>query len=169
MSTSAGIPCMWMRGGTSKGGYFLAEDLPVAIAERDAFLLAVMGSPDPRQIDGIGGADPLTSKVAVVRKSARANVDVDYLFLQVFVDRAIVSDAQACGNILAGVFHEDAHVGRVAARLDQAALDGERADAGKDVAAVLRVGDDRPVDEDLQEQIVDVDPVALRLLHHGDL
>jgi 4-oxalomesaconate tautomerase len=59
---------MWMRGGTSKGGYFLASDLPADIAERDAFLLRVMGSPDPRQIDGMGGADPLTSKVAVVRK-----------------------------------------------------------------------------------------------------
>jgi 4-oxalomesaconate tautomerase len=62
-----------------------------------------MGSPDPRQIDGLGGADPLTSKVAVVRPSARPGVDVDYLFLQVFVDKAIVTDAQNCGNILAGV------------------------------------------------------------------
>lgn len=96
-------PVMWMRGGTSKGGYFLASDLPPDTAERDAFLLAVMGSPDPRQIDGMGGADPLTSKVAVVKKSEREGVDVDYLFLQVFVDQAIVSDAQNCGNILAGV------------------------------------------------------------------
>ena len=95
--------CMWMRGGTSKGGYFLKDDLPTDIAERDAFLLGVMGSPDPRQIDGMGGADPLTSKVAVISKSERDGVDVDYLFLQVFVDEAIVSDAQNCGNILAGV------------------------------------------------------------------
>ena len=94
---------MWMRGGTSKGGYFLADDLPQDVAERDRFLLAVMGSPDPRQIDGMGGADPLTSKVAVVKKSARDGIDVDYLFLQVFVDQAIVTDAQNCGNILAGV------------------------------------------------------------------
>ena len=96
-------PCLWMRGGTSKGGYFLSHDLPTDTAARDAFLLAVMGSPDPRQIDGMGGADPLTSKVAVVQKSVRDGVDVDYLFLQVFVDQAIVSDAQNCGNILAGV------------------------------------------------------------------
>ena len=96
-------PCMWMRGGTSKGGYFLKADLPADTASRDKFLLAAMGSPDPRQIDGMGGADPLTSKVAVVAKSARAGIDVDYLFLQVFVDQAIVSDAQNCGNILAGV------------------------------------------------------------------
>jgi 4-oxalomesaconate tautomerase len=95
-----GVPCMWMRGGTSKGGYFLASDLP---ADRDAFLLRAMGSPDRRQIDGMGGADPLTSKVAVVKRSERPDVDVDYLFLQVFVDQPIVTDAQNCGNILAGV------------------------------------------------------------------
>jgi len=94
---------MWMRGGTSKGGYFLRDDLPTDPAARDALLLGIMGSPDPRQIDGMGGADPLTSKVALVSKSARAGIDVDYLFLQVFVDQAIVSDAQNCGNILAGV------------------------------------------------------------------
>jgi 4-oxalomesaconate tautomerase len=94
---------MWMRGGTSKGGYFLADDLPQDTGQRDAFLLRVMGSPDARQIDGLGGADPLTSKVAVVRRSARPGVDVDYLFLQVFVDKPIVTDSQNCGNILAGI------------------------------------------------------------------
>ena len=96
-------PVMWMRGGTSKGGYFLKSDLPADTEARDAFLLGVMGSPDPRQIDGMGGADPLTSKVAVVAKSDREGIDVDYLFLQVFVDQAIVSDQQNCGNILAGI------------------------------------------------------------------
>ena len=100
---SDGVRCMWMRGGTSKGGYFLAGDLPADTAARDAFLLRVMGSPDPRQIDGMGGSDPLTSKVAVVKKSEREGVDVDYLFLQVFVDQPIVTDSQNCGNILAGV------------------------------------------------------------------
>ncbi len=100
---SEGIRCMWMRGGTSKGGYFLASELPVDPDTRDAFLLRVMGSPDPRQIDGMGGADPLTSKVAVVKPSKRRGVDVDYLFLQVFVDRPTVTDAQNCGNILAAV------------------------------------------------------------------
>jgi 4-oxalomesaconate tautomerase len=98
-----GIRCMWMRGGTSKGGYFLKEELPTNVSERDAFLLRIMGSPDPNQIDGMGGADPLTSKVAIVSKSVREGVDVDYLFLQVFVDQAIVTDAQNCGNILAGI------------------------------------------------------------------
>jgi 4-oxalomesaconate tautomerase len=100
---SDGVRAMWMRGGTSKGGYFLAEDLPADIAQRDAFLLRVMGSPDAKQIDGMGGANPLTSKVAVISRSARPGVDVDYLFLQVFVDQAIVTDAQNCGNILAGI------------------------------------------------------------------
>jgi 4-oxalomesaconate tautomerase len=94
---------MWMRGGTSKGGFFLADDLPADTAERDGFLLAAMGSPDARQIDGMGGANPLTSKVAVVRRSEREGVDVDYLFLQVFVDQPTVTDRQNCGNMLAGV------------------------------------------------------------------
>ena len=94
---------MWMRGGTSKGAFFLAEDLPSDVGARDAFLLRVMGSPDPRQIDGMGGADPLTSKVAIVSRSTRDGVDVDYLFLQVFVDKAIVTDSQNCGNMLAGI------------------------------------------------------------------
>lgn len=98
-----GVPCTWMRGGTSKGGYFLKNDLPADPAARDAFLLRIMGSPDMRQIDGMGGADPLTSKVAIVSRSDREGVDVDYLFLQVFVDKALVSDAQNCGNILAGI------------------------------------------------------------------
>ena len=94
---------MWMRGGTSKGAYFAALDLLADPEARDALLLRLMGSPDPRQIDGMGGGDPLTSKVAIVKPSDRADADVDYLFLQVFVDQTIVSDAQNCGNILAGV------------------------------------------------------------------
>jgi len=92
-----------MRGGTSKGLYFLKEDLPDDIAARDSLLLAAMGSPDPRQIDGMGGGHPLTSKVAVVSRSQTDAADVDYLFLQVVVDKALVSDGQNCGNILAGV------------------------------------------------------------------
>ena len=92
-----------MRGGTSKGLFSLASDLPVDPAVRDQVLLAAMGSPDDRQIDGVGGADPLTSKVAVVSRSEREGADVDYLFLQVFVDQPIVTDAQNCGNILSKV------------------------------------------------------------------
>jgi 4-oxalomesaconate tautomerase len=98
-----GIPCTLMRGGTSKGLYFHAGDLPKERTLRDRVLLAAMGSPDARQIDGLGGAHPLTSKVAVISRSTHADADVDYLFLQVVVDRAEVSDSQNCGNILAGV------------------------------------------------------------------
>jgi len=97
------IPCTMMRGGTSKGAYFLAGDLPADPAARDRVLLAVMGSPDARQIDGIGGATSLTSKVAVISPSNDPGIDVDYLFLQVVVDEARVDDGQNCGNILVGV------------------------------------------------------------------
>ncbi|MFB6932847.1 4-oxalomesaconate tautomerase [Streptomyces chartreusis] len=99
----AEVRCMLMRGGTSKGAYFLAADLPAEPAARDELLLRVMGSPDERQIDGLGGAHPLTSKVAVVSPSSDPRADVDYLFLQVAVDRPEVSARQNCGNILAGV------------------------------------------------------------------
>jgi 4-oxalomesaconate tautomerase len=102
-NSEVAVPCAVMRGGTSKGLYFLAEDLPSNRAARDTFLLAAMGSPDEREIDGMGGGHPLTSKVAVVSKSTRPGIDVDYLFLQVWPDRAEVSDQQNCGNILAGV------------------------------------------------------------------
>jgi 4-oxalomesaconate tautomerase len=98
-----GVPCLLMRGGTSKGAYFLADDLPAEPAQRDDLLLRIMGSPDERQIDGLGGAHPLTSKVAVLSPSADPEADVDYLFLQVMVDRPEVSDRQNCGNLLAGV------------------------------------------------------------------
>ncbi|MGW4169231.1 4-oxalomesaconate tautomerase [Streptomyces chartreusis] len=99
----AEVRCMLMRGGTSKAAYFLAADLPADPAARDELLLRVMGSPDERQIDGLGGAHPLTSKVAVVSPSSDPRADVDYLFLQVAVDRPEVSGRQNCGNILAGV------------------------------------------------------------------
>jgi 4-oxalomesaconate tautomerase len=103
MTASKGIPCLYMRGGTSKGAYFLASDLPADPAERDDLLLRIMGTPDPRQIDGLGGAHPLTSKVAVVSRSTSGDTDVDYLFLQLGVDEAFVTDKQNCGNLLAGI------------------------------------------------------------------
>jgi 4-oxalomesaconate tautomerase len=97
------IPCLMMRGGTSKGAYFLREDLPAEPTLLDEVLLAAMGSPDARQIDGIGGADNLTSKVAIIGRSTRPDVDVDYLFAQVSVIQPRVDYGQNCGNILAGV------------------------------------------------------------------
>lgn len=97
------IPCTVMRGGTSKGLYFRSSDLPEDPGRRDAVLLAVMGSPDPRQIDGMGGAHPLTSKIAVVGPSTHPDADLDYLFLQAVVDEARIDAGQNCGNLLAGV------------------------------------------------------------------
>lgn len=101
--SQAAIPCSVMRGGTSKGLMFLGQHLPTDRAARDAVLLAAMGSPDPREIDGMGGAHPLTSKVAVVSPTERVDVDVEYLFLQVWPDRPEVSNNQNCGNMLAAV------------------------------------------------------------------
>lgn len=92
-----------MRGGTSKGLYFVADDLPGDEAERNSLMLRAMGSPDDRQIDGVGGAHPLTSKVAIVSQSERSDADVDYLFLQLGVESDLVTDKQNCGNLLAGV------------------------------------------------------------------
>lgn len=97
------IPCVLMRGGTSKGPFFLRDDLPGDAATRDRVLLSVMGSPDIRQIDGIGGADPLTSKVGIVSKSTRPGVDLEFLFAQVSVDKAKVDTTPNCGNMLAAV------------------------------------------------------------------
>jgi 4-oxalomesaconate tautomerase len=97
------IPAMWMRGGTSKALYLLQTDISSDAAVRDRLLLRIMGSPDSRQIDGLGGADPLTSKIAIISASDDPKADIDYLFLQVAVDKAEVSDSQGCGNILAGV------------------------------------------------------------------
>ncbi len=98
-----GTPCMLIRGGTSKGAYFLASDLPADQSLRDRFLLAVMGSPDPRQIDGLGGAHPLTSKVAIVSPSNLPGCDIDFLFAQVGVETPKVDTTPNCGNILAGI------------------------------------------------------------------
>ena len=99
----SGIPCMLMRGGTSKGAYFLAEDLPEDPTKRDDLLLRIMGSPDARQIDGVGGAHPLTSKVAIIRRSVSPDADVEFLFAQISVQDAVVDTTPNCGNILAGV------------------------------------------------------------------
>lgn len=116
MSDLVGIPCLLMRGGTSKGPYFRAEDLPADVPTRDRVLLAAMGSPDIRQIDGLGGADTLTSKVAIVSKSNRPGIDVEYLFAQVDVSKPIVDTAPSCGNMLAGVAPFAIETGMVSAQ-----------------------------------------------------
>ncbi|MCG6904813.1 MAG: 4-oxalomesaconate tautomerase, partial [Rhodobacter sp.] len=139
---TGGVRAMWMRGGTSKGAYFLAADLP---KERDRFLLRIMGSPDPRQIDGMGGADPLTSKVAVVAKSLRPGVDVDYLFLQVAVDQPLVSDGQNCGNILAGVGPFAIERGLVDATGAETRVTIFMENTGQTAVATVTCADGRPV------------------------
>jgi 4-oxalomesaconate tautomerase len=136
-----------MRGGTSKGAYFLASDLPTDAAARDRILLAVMGSPDPRQIDGIGGADPLTSKVAIVSRSERPGIDVDYLFLQVWVDKAEVSTAQNCGNILAGVAPFAIERGLVRASDPETRVAIFMVNSSQTVVATVQTPDGHPVYE----------------------
>jgi 4-oxalomesaconate tautomerase len=135
---------MQMRGGTSKGLYFLADDLPAEAAARDDLLLRVMGTPDPRQIDGVGGAHPLTSKVAVVAPSALPGIDVDYLFLQVMVDQAIVTDKQNCGNILAGIGPFAVERGLVPAGGDQTSVRIRMVNTGGIVTATFPTPGGRP-------------------------
>jgi len=110
------IPCTVMRGGTSKGLYFRVEDLPSDAATRDKVLLAAMGSPDIRQIDGMGGAHPLTSKIAIVAPPSHPDADVDYLFLQAVVDEPRIDTSQNCGNLLAGIGPFAIENGMVAAK-----------------------------------------------------
>ena len=144
MVNSSGVRCMILRGGTSKGAYFLKSDLPADAAERDDLLLRVMGSPDARQIDGIGGAKPLTSKVAVV-SHGKGDIDVEYLFLQVGVERATVSDRQNCGNLLAGVaqFAVERHLIEVSG--DEASVRILMVNTGSTATATFPIDDGRPV------------------------
>lgn len=97
------VPCWFFRGGTSRGPFFRAGDLPAGTAGRDAVLLAVMGSPDPRQIDGLGGAHPLTSKAGIVDRGHRDGIDLDFLFCQLQPDSDTVDTTPNCGNMLAAV------------------------------------------------------------------
>ena len=103
MTSQTAIPCLFMRGGTSKGPFFNEGDLPADIATRDKVLLAAMGSPDKRQINGLGGAHPLTSKVGIVRKSSTLGVDLDFLLAQLQPDKDTVDTTPNCGNMLAAV------------------------------------------------------------------
>lgn len=100
---TVGLPCMMMRGGTSRAAFFRAEDLPAEPSARDRVLMAAMGAGHPLQVDGIGGGNPLTSKVAIVGRSSDPRADVDYLFAQVGVDVGTVDWRANCGNILAAV------------------------------------------------------------------
>ena len=107
-----------MRGGTSKGPFFKAADLPKDLALRDQALLAVMGSPDKRQINGLGGAHPLTSKVGIVSKSGKEGVDLEFLFAQLQPDKDTVDTTPNCGNMLAAVVPFAIETGLVAVNQD---------------------------------------------------
>src|SRR5258708_15753315 len=111
-----GIPCLLMRGGASKGPFFRSEDLPADVSTRDRVLLAAMGSPDQRQIDGLGGAHPLTSKVGIVSVSTRAGVDLEFLFAQLQPNQDTVDTTPNCGNMLAAVVPFAIETGLVPAR-----------------------------------------------------
>ncbi|MDE2150365.1 MAG: 4-oxalomesaconate tautomerase [Gammaproteobacteria bacterium] len=112
------IPCLFMRGGTSRGPFFNERDLPTDVAIRDRVLLAAMGSPDKREIDGLGGAHPLTSKVGIVCCGTRPGVDLEFLFAQVVVDRPVVDTTPNCGNMLAAVVPFALETGLVEAQGD---------------------------------------------------
>ena len=118
MTSQTAIACLFMRGGTSKGPFFNEADLPADIPTRDQVLLAVMGSPDKRQIDGLGGAHPLTSKVGIVRKSTTPGVDLDFLFAQLQPDKDTVDTSPNCGNMLAAVVPFALETGMVQAQAD---------------------------------------------------
>jgi 4-oxalomesaconate tautomerase len=116
------IPSALMRGGTSRGPFFLAHHLPSDVSERDRVLLAVMGSPDMRQIDGLGGADPLTSKVGIVSRSPDAGIDLDFLFAQVLITEARVDTTPNCGNMLAAALPFAIESGLITCPVDQASI-----------------------------------------------
>ncbi|AKJ66965.1 hypothetical protein PATSB16_05250 [Pandoraea thiooxydans] len=110
------IPCLFMRGGTSRGPFFKADDLPADTAVRDRILLEVVGSPDPRQIDGLGGAHPLTSKAGIVSRSAKPGIDLEFLFAQLQPTSDKVDTTPNCGNMLAAVVPFALETGLIAAQ-----------------------------------------------------
>jgi len=138
MAKQTAIPCVLMRGGTSKGPYFRMSDLPEDPVVRDRVLLAAMGSPDVRQIDGIGGADTLTSKVAMVGPSSVAGCDVAYLFAQVSVDRPIVDTLPSCGNMLSGVGPFAIEAGMVPAEDGETSVTIYNVNTNSRIEAVIR-------------------------------
>lgn len=137
------IPCVLMRGGTSRGPFFLASDLPQDIAQRDAILIAALGSGHPLQIDGIGGGNPLTSKVAICGPATKPGADVDYLFAQVDVSRRTVDTSPNCGNMLAGVGPFALEAGLVTASHPRSRLVIHNVNTGKLIEATVETPNGR--------------------------
>lgn len=137
------IPCVLMRGGTSRGPFFLASDLPADSAARDAALISALGSGHPLQIDGIGGGNSLTSKVAIVGPGSVQGADVDYLFAQVNVERELVDTAPNCGNMLAAVGPFAIESGLVAAGNPLTSLVIHNVNTGKLIEATVETPNGR--------------------------
>ncbi len=139
------IPCLFMRGGTSKGPFLDMRDLPTDAAARDRVLLAIMGSPDERQIDGLGGADFVTSKAVMVAPSERDGIDVDYLFAQVLIDQPLVDTRPPCGNMIAGVGPFAIETGMVDAVSPETTVRIYNINTATTIEALVRVADGRVV------------------------
>ncbi|MCE2980112.1 MAG: proline racemase family protein, partial [Betaproteobacteria bacterium] len=136
-----GIPCILMRGGTSKGPFFLADDLPSDRKVLEQVLLAAMGSPDTRQINGIGGADTLTSKIAIISSSKRADAEIDYLFAQCSVDQPMVDFSPNCGNMLAAVGPYAIETGLVTAQSPTTRVRIHNVNTGAVITATIQTPD----------------------------
>ncbi len=132
------IPCVMMRGGTSKGPFFLSRDLPADPIERDRLLVEIMGSGHPLQIDGIGGGNSLTSKVAIVGPTSHPDADIDYLFAQVKVLERAVDTAPNCGNMLSAVGPFAIEAGLIQPTGDETLIRVHNVNTGKIIDARVR-------------------------------
>lgn len=141
------VPAVIMRGGTSKGVYILEKDMPAEREKWDSLLLRIMGSPDKKQIDGLGGSQSVTSKVAIVGPSSRPDADVDYTFAQVSVDKPLVSYKGNCGNISSGVGPFAIETGLVEAREGQTTVRIYNTNTDKIIAADIRTENGKVVYE----------------------
>ena len=137
MSDQISIPAVYMRGGTSKGLLFNKHYLPKDQSELDKYLLAAMGSPDLRQINGMGGATSVTSKVCIISKSTQKNVDIDYLFAQVIVDKAKVDYGPTCGNMLSAVGPFSIEKGFIDAEENETKINIRSVNTGSIIEAVV--------------------------------
>lgn len=141
------IPCTIIRGGTSKGIFVERSELPPQGSERDKYILAIFGSPDPRQIDGLGGADKLTSKTAVMGPPTRTDCDIDYLFGQVNINLPRIDWASNCGNISAGAALYAVYKGYVRSKEKSADISVHQVNTGRRIGATVPLINEEPATE----------------------
>lgn len=146
-SSNKKIPCVYMRGGTSKAVFFRDEDLPADEAQRDKVILSAFGSPDRRQIDGMGGANAATSKAAIIKKSERSGFDVDYTFAQVGLTAPVVDRTMNCGNISSAVGPYAVDEGLVAATEPITEVHIFNTNTGKEIVSLVPVKNGRALTE----------------------